>query len=163
MSECSASKSPCPIVISDEQEYNKLKQSNDEAIARIRLDQQNSCESYFQKLESSNNQLYQSCVGAVQSASRLSSGMNLVTTDCDGEKSKRTETNQATKNSCLHDSDGTIFKYQTLNSCLVLDKRDSCTIKYKNTHTENNKESSHSIEIISSSITTFTREETSIS
>jgi hypothetical protein len=65
--------------------------------------------------------------------------MNMVSTNCEEEKAKRTEINQSIKSACLFGSDDIIFKYQRLNSCLVLNKTDSCTLKYPNTHTEDNK------------------------
>ena len=134
--ECQGSPNSCPWKIDDEALYNQLKKENDDAIARIKARTQSDCEYNFQRLESSNDSLYRSCTSAIQSSVRLG-GMNMVSTDCDGEKAKRTEANQATKNLCLFGSDDIIFKYQRLNSCLVLDKTDYCTAKFPNTHTEN--------------------------
>lgn len=137
-SECQNSGDSCPWRINDEATYNQLIKENDDAIAKIKARTQSDCEYSFQVLESSNNNLYRSCTSAIQSSVRLG-GMNMVSTDCDGEKTKRTATNQATKNLCLLGSDDIIFKYQRLNSCLVLDLTDSCTARNPNTHTENNR------------------------
>lgn len=132
MSEC-VNSMDCPIRINDENLYNQLKQENNDAITKIKADNQISCDNYFQQLENSNNNLYQNCVTAVQSATRLSGGMNLVTTDCGAEKATRTEQNMTIKASCLHNSDDIIFKYQLLNSCITLDKTNhevNCQTKY---------------------------------
>ncbi|MEK7538842.1 MAG: hypothetical protein AAB552_03290 [Patescibacteria group bacterium] len=133
--ECQGSSNSCPWKIDDEATYNQLIKENNDAIARIKARTQTDCEYSFQILESSNNNLYRSCTSAIQSSVRLG-GMNMVSTDCDGEKAKRTTANQATKNVCLFGSDDIIFKYQRLNSCMVLDKTDYCTAKFPNTHTE---------------------------
>lgn len=126
--ECRSSNLSCPVILHDEATYNNLKQQNDKAIADAKARTQLQCNSSFQSAESLNEASYQDCISAIQTSVRLSGGMNLVTTNCDAEKTKRTTANQAQRNFCLTGSDDIVSKYQMLNSCLVLDKTIPATV-----------------------------------
>ncbi len=142
MSSCQNTKTSCPMYL-PQAEYDKQKQEVESSISKVESSTQTMCQGFLSTDEGRNEQTYQICVKSRQSmmniAGSVSAGLYANTTDCEDAKAKQTEYNKTKYNSCLYNSQDTIFKYKTLLSCLVVDRTDSCTVKYPNTHTENNK------------------------
>lgn len=140
MSECRSS-SKCPMYLS-QADYDKQKQEIQNSINKVQNDNQTMCQGFLNSDESRNEQSYQVCVKSRQSmmniAGSVSAGLYANTNDCEDVKTKQSEYNKTKYNSCLYNSQDTIFKYQTLLSCLAVDHTDYCKVKYPNTHTENN-------------------------
>jgi hypothetical protein len=126
MSECRSS-SKCPMYLS-QADYDKQKQEIQNSIDKVKSDNQTMCQGFLNSNESRNEQSYQICVKSRQSmmnmAGSVSAGLYANTNDCEDTKTKQSEYNKTKYNSCLYNSQDTIFKYQTLLSCLAVDHTD---------------------------------------
>ncbi len=133
--ECSIEDS-CPIYIRDEDYYKEQQSEIKSKIRKIKAENQERCEDNYNWNEELNDASFQSCTSAVQSSVLMSGGMNMVSTDCSAEREQRTARNQTYKASCLNEMDDTIYQWERLSMCLILDTTDRCAITFRNTHTE---------------------------
>lgn len=139
MSSCQSSKTSCPMYLA-QADYDKQKQEIQNAINKVQTENQTLCQGFLTTDEYRNEQTYQICVKSRQSimnmAGSVSAGLYTNTTDCEDARAKQTEYNKAKYNSCLYNSQDTLFKYQTLLSCLAVDRTDYCKLKDPTTHTQ---------------------------
>lgn len=121
--ECKESVTSCPAYLKNEN-YLTMKSEIENSISKIKTKQETMCEGFYQEAEGLNNQSYQSCLAYnnIIKTEDMVSGRGGVTfyllKDCEGAKQTKTKENLNQKTICLGNNLETLYKYQTLLSCI---------------------------------------------
>lgn len=141
MKECNNS---CPFYVR-KKTYDEYKNYLEDKIQEVKNGNQDLCNSIYQDHLVMIQENYDSCVKNMQSITQniaiMGGSSSLLTNqnDCENKKASQTNLYESQKQSCLNSSNDTIFKYQDLLNCMILDETDYCPALYLNTHSVDGK------------------------